>query len=82
MWIVELMRYPTDRQTNRQTDIASYRGALSHLKRKRKRRRRKRRRARKKRKRSKEKMKKAGFTDTPVTCGWAGAISKVTRPFG
>ena len=31
MWIVEGMRY---RQTNRQTDTASYRGALSHLKRK------------------------------------------------
>ena len=27
------MRYPTDRPTDRQTDTASYRGALSHLKR-------------------------------------------------
>ena len=25
---------------------------------------------------------KAGYTATPVTCGWAGAIFKVTRPFG
>ena len=33
MWIVERMRYPTDRPTNRPTDTVSYRGALSHLKR-------------------------------------------------
>ena len=32
MWIVERMRYPTDRPTNRQTDTAGCRGALSHLK--------------------------------------------------
>ena len=32
MWIVERMRYPTDQPTNRPTDTASYRGALSHLK--------------------------------------------------
>ena len=32
MWIVERMRYPTDRPTDRPTDTASYRGALSHLK--------------------------------------------------
>ena len=39
VWIVERMRYrptnrQTDRQTDRPTDTASYRGALSHLKRK------------------------------------------------
>ena len=35
MWIVELMRYrQTDQPTDRPTDTASYRGALSHLKRK------------------------------------------------
>ena len=34
MWIVERMRYqPTDQPTNRPTDTAGYRGALSHLKR-------------------------------------------------
>ena len=37
VWIVERMRYPTDqptdRLTDRPTDTASYRGALSHLKR-------------------------------------------------
>ena len=33
VWIVERMRYPTDRPTNWPTDTASYRGALSHLKR-------------------------------------------------
>ena len=32
VWIVERMRYPTDRPTDQQTDTASYRGALSHLK--------------------------------------------------
>ena len=36
MWIVERMRYPTDRQTDRPMDTSSYRGALSHLKRKKK----------------------------------------------
>ena len=25
---------------------------------------------------------KAGYTATPVVCGWAGAIFEVTRPFG
>ena len=25
---------------------------------------------------------KAGYTATPVACGWAGAIFEVTRPFG
>ena len=25
---------------------------------------------------------KAGYTATPVACGWAGAILEVTRPFG
>ena len=25
---------------------------------------------------------KAGYTATPVACGWAGAIFKVIRPFG
>ena len=35
VWIVERMRYrPTDRQTDRPTDTASYRDALLHLKRK------------------------------------------------
>ena len=33
VWIVERMRYPTDRPTNQPTDTASYRGALAHLKR-------------------------------------------------
>ena len=33
MWIVEQMRYPTDRPTDRPMDTASYRGALLHLKR-------------------------------------------------
>ena len=36
VWIVEQMRYPTnrptDRPTDQPTDRASYRGALSHLK--------------------------------------------------
>ena len=32
VWIVERMRYPTDRPTNRPTDTASYRGDLSHPK--------------------------------------------------
>ena len=32
VWIVERMRYPTDQQTHRPTDITSYRGALSPLK--------------------------------------------------
>ena len=27
-------------------------------------------------------MNKAGYTATEVTCGWAGAIFEVTRPFG
>ena len=34
VWIVKQMRYPTDRPTDQPTDTASYRGALSHLKRK------------------------------------------------
>ena len=25
---------------------------------------------------------KAGYTDTEVACGWAEAVSEVTRPFG
>ena len=25
---------------------------------------------------------KAGYTATPVACGWAGAIFEVTKPFG
>ena len=25
---------------------------------------------------------KAGYTTTPVACGWAGAIFEVTRAFG
>ena len=25
---------------------------------------------------------KAGYTATPVACGWAGAINEVTRSFG
>ena len=33
VWIVERMRYPTNRPTDRPTDTASYKGALSHLKR-------------------------------------------------
>ena len=33
VWIVERLRYPTGRPTNQPTDTASYRGALSHLKR-------------------------------------------------
>ena len=32
MWIVERMRYPTNRPADRPTDTASYRGALSQLK--------------------------------------------------
>jgi len=33
VWIVQRMRYrPTNRPTDQQTDTASYRGALSHLK--------------------------------------------------
>ena len=31
VWIVERMRYPINQPTNRPTDTASYRGALSHL---------------------------------------------------
>ena len=27
-------------------------------------------------------MNKAGYTATPVACGWAGAIFEVSRPFG
>ena len=33
LWIVERMRYPTNQPTDQPTDTASYRGALSHLKR-------------------------------------------------
>ena len=43
----------------------------------------------KKKMKRKKKMKKklsisekAGYTATPVACGWAGAVSEVTRPFG
>ena len=25
---------------------------------------------------------KAGYTATPIACGWAGVIFEVTRPFG
>jgi len=32
VWIVERMRYPTDQPTNKQTDTANYRGALSYQK--------------------------------------------------
>ena len=31
---------------------------------------------------SDEKGNKAGYTATPVACGWAGAIIVVTRSFG
>ena len=27
-------------------------------------------------------LNKAGYTATPVACGWAGAVQKVTRAFG
>ena len=30
----------------------------------------------------KKKKNKAGYTATPVACGWAGAIFEVIRPFG
>ena len=29
-----------------------------------------------------EEKNKAGYTATPVACGWAGAIIEVTRSFG
>ena len=33
-------------------------------------------------KKERKKANKAGYTATPVACGWAGAIFEVTRPFG
>ena len=36
----------------------------------------------KKKKKTEKKKNKAGYTATPVACGWAGAIIEVSRTFG
>ena len=68
----------TDGPTDQRTDKASYRDAWTHLKMKEG----KRKEQIGKRKKKKEKKNKAGYTATPVACGWAGAVIEVTRSFG